>query len=1007
MNPPVSFLVRYRKPLFFTMAILAVACALLIPRIRVNSDLTRYLPDSSQMKQGIDRIHEDFPDMDTRMRTLNVMFTEPVDLAETERTLDSLTVGYTPLGIQESPPYTLFQYQVAGQTDPFALKNDLAARYGSRAVIEIAGDEKMPPNLPTILLLGTALVFLILLVMCSSVMEVLLFLIATGFAVGINMGTNALLDSVSMITNSLVAVLQLVLSMDYSIILMNRYRQEKARNADNTTAMSQALRAAAPAVLSSALTTVVSLLMLVFIRFKIGADLGIVLSKGVLCSLLCNFTVLPALILWFDRAIEKTRKKVPSLPARALSGFEMKWRIPLAVLFVALFAGSFLLQKRTVISFSAFWPTEISKKFPPQNPMMLLYATEDEAAALPLLDSVSAHPKVVSCYSYPGLALKQYTAAELSEQFAGMTPLVTEDLLRIVFYARSHPDCTERFSFQELMDVAAGLSGQGLVPEGFDVNALTRQIEQQLATATEEPDTPEQPATPAVAAPDSTRETAVADTLLVEELPPVADTATARTPAPDTTARTGRFTYAEATQQLSAREMSAFLGASRTQVRTLYRMAGRNGKDLPDTMSPHEFVRFVNSRILTDKRYASFVSKDQAAELRTALHQLDSAVAAGPPKPPEMPADTLTAAKDPLPELFPEPDIQPQPEPEPLEASTHEAEAQREPDPPTPLERLAEMAFSGEKYSAAQTDAALRAAGIPVNRSDLELLYLYAGSLRDADPTQTLSVCDLVNYLSDTLLVDPAFARFIDTESRHALLQAKGMLVEGAGQLRSPRSSIAALVTTFDRESPETFDFVEQLKTKSDEQLPGDHFLIGESVMFKELKDSFPSELLLLTLLTVAAIFLIVALTFRSAVIPVLLILTVLSGVYINVFVSGLGGSTLFFLAYLIVQSILMGATIDYSIVLASYYRESRGNGQDIRAAIADAYRGAGHTILTSGLIIVLAPTLMFLLIDDPMIAMILRSLAVGAAAAVLIILLVLPGVLALCDRLVTKKKKE
>ena len=66
--------------------------------------------------------------------------------------------------------------------------------------------------------------------------------------------------------------------------------------------------------------------------------------------------------------------------------------------------------------------------------MMLLYATDDEEAAIPLLDTLAADPLVASCYSYPGLALKQYTAPELAAQFADMTPLVTEDLLQIVYY---------------------------------------------------------------------------------------------------------------------------------------------------------------------------------------------------------------------------------------------------------------------------------------------------------------------------------------------------------------------------------------------------------------------------------------------------------------------------------------------------------------------------------------------------------------------------------------------
>ena len=1001
MNFPARFLVRRRKLLFLVMTLLTVACAVLIPRINVNSDLTRYLPDSSQMKQGIDRMAEDFPDMDTRMRTLDVMFTQPVDIEATEAALDAIAVGYTPLGVQESPPYTLFQYRVTGDTDPFALKKVILARYGDQVVVEIAGDEKMPPNLPTILLLGTVLVFLILLVMCSSFMEVVLFLITTGYAVGINMGTNALLDSVSMITNSLVAVLQLVLSMDYSIIVMNRYRQEKARLKDNETAMADALTGAAPAVLSSALTTIVSLLMLVFIKFKIGADLGVVLSKGVFCSLICNFLVLPALILWFDKAITKTQKKVPSLPALSLSRFEMKFRIPLAVLFLALFVGSFLLQRRTVISFSAFWPTEISTRFPPQNPMMLLYATDDEEKVLPLLDSLAADPLVASCYSYPGLALKQYTAPELVEQFAEVSPLLTEDLLQIVYYARSHPERTEQFSFQELMDLAAGLEKQGLVPAGFDVDALTEQLTRQLTAEPEEPEEPAEPEgtqeevpveTPdeSVAMPDST----------AEALPVEADTVAVETPASDTLAQTGRFTYAEATQQLTAREMAAFLGTSRSQVSTIYRLAGRSGKN-GATMSPHEFTRFVNSRILTDKRYAAFISKDQADALRLTLSQLDSAVAAGPPKPFELPVDTLTVAQA-VPEPAPVDSLTVQPEPEP------EPEVQPEPEPepePTPLERLAEMAFSDQRYTAAEVADALQPVGIPVTLSDIELLFLYAGSQQHPDPDQTMSVCELIDYLSDTLLVDPAYSRFIDAESRNALLQSKAVLNDGVGQLRSPRSSIAALVTDYERESERTFNFVERFHATADAQLPGDHFLVGESIMFKELKDSFPSELLLLTLLTVAAIFLIVALTFRSVLIPVLLIMTVLSGVYINVYVSGLGGNTLFFLAYLIVQSILMGATIDYSILLTNYYRESRHAGSAVRKALADAYRGAGHTILTSGLIIVLTPTLMFLLIDDPMIAMILKSLAIGAFSAILIILLVLPGVLAIGDRLVTKKK--
>jgi predicted RND superfamily exporter protein len=173
--------------------------------------------------------------------------------------------------------------------------------------------------------------------------------------------------------------------------------------------------------------------------------------------------------------------------------------------------------------------------------------------------------------------------------------------------------------------------------------------------------------------------------------------------------------------------------------------------------------------------------------------------------------------------------------------------------------------------------------------------------------------------------------------------------------------------------------------------------------MYKEMKDGFPSEMLLLTILTIVAIFVIVALTFRSAVIPTLLIFAVMSGVYVNVFMSGLGGNTMYFLAYLIVQSILMGATIDYSILFMSYYREHRLKIH-VPGSIKAAYHGAGHSIMTSGLILTLGPLAMSMFINDKMIEMILKCLATGALASILIIFLVLPGTIAICDWLVAPK---
>ena len=221
--------------------------------------------------------------------------------------------------------------------------------------------------------------------------------------------------------------------------------------------------------------------------------------------------------------------------------------------------------------------------------------------------------------------------------------------------------------------------------------------------------------------------------------------------------------------------------------------------------------------------------------------------------------------------------------------------------------------------------------------------------------------------------------------------------------MRGDEYSAAALVTDYIQESDETFDFVLRLRSLADRMLTGPHYWIGESEMYKELKDSFPGELLLLTLLTVLSIFLIVAITFRSLLIPIPLIMTVLTGVYANVISAGVSGHTLYYLSILIVHGILMGAPIDYSILLTNYYRNARKT-LPVVDALEEAYRGASHSIMTSGLILTLVPFFMALIIEDAMMSMILRCLGIGAFSVLLLIIFFLPGVLALTDRFVRSK---
>lgn len=1034
----LGFLVKRRNILLATMTALAVVCAFLIPKVNVIMEISFFLPDDSPIKIGLDKMEEDFPGMSGQLNMLSVMLDDVADKEAEEKVLTELTGDLICMSVKTSGPHTLFQFLIPQGCDYEAVREHIKQHYDGNVVVEVDLDKNMPAEILPMIISGTVLVFLVLLVMCSSVVEVILFLLCTLLAVSINMGSNLLLGNVSYLTFTIAAVLQMILSMDYSIFVMNRYRQEK-RNypEDNNKAMEMALKRAAPSVVSSALTTIVSLLMLMFMHLKIGKDMGVVLSKGVLLSMICNFTVLPALILMFDKAIVKTEKKIKDISTRKLARFEVRWRAVLTVLFVGIFVAAFMLQKRTQISFSAIWETEIAKYFPQQNPLILMYETAEEDEVPAILDTLARDPMVVNCLSYPGLIKRGYTLPEMTEQLASVSPMVTEDLLRAIYYSYFHTERDEKLSLNQLQDVAEELTRQGLVPEEFNMKSIIAKFQPAppAAPAQKKPVKPEPEVLPAAdtsaavvpadssavaVAPDSLKTAAdstylaKADSTAVtvpEEAPVAAETSQVEgmPVIPD------KITYEMVTEQLTAKQVSKRYGIERSYVHTLYRMAGRTRR--PATMSPHEIFAFVNNRLLNDKRYSGFLTKEQTDMFRTLYRQVDSAFVAGPTPLEDLLADAETemSVPDTLAVAAVADSLAVVPADGGTVASqapvneTAVAEVVPEDDDEddevivlTPLERLAEMSFSGRKYDSKTVRRALSAAGIKVSQDEMDLLYIYTASRDWKSGKRRMSVNDLINYINGTLMQQPMFARFFDEDARQMLSDAQDQLAMAATTMRSDKHSIAAVITEYEYESVRTFAFLDRFQELSDRSLRGDHVIISESAMYKEIKEGFPREMLLLTILTVAAVFLIVALTFRSLIIPLMLVLAVMSGVYVNVFVSGLTGD-MYFMSYLIVQSILMGATIDYSILFMSYYRDSRMR-MGVPGAISAAYKGASHSILTSGLILTLASFAMSLFINDQLVAKILKCLASGALSAILIIFLILPGAIALCDFMIAPK---
>ena len=193
-------------------------------------------------------------------------------------------------------------------------------------------------EMPIYVVVAAVLSFLVLCLSMDSLVVPILFLLSVGLAVLYNLGSNIFLGSVCYITKSLTAVLQLGVTMDYSIFLLNSFEAYKKKYEDKDRAMAHAIADTFKSVAGSSVTTIAGFLALCVMTFALGRDMGIVMAKGVVIGVICCITILPAMILLFDKAIEKTRHKalIPSLD-RASEFITKHYKVWIIVFLVLLF----------------------------------------------------------------------------------------------------------------------------------------------------------------------------------------------------------------------------------------------------------------------------------------------------------------------------------------------------------------------------------------------------------------------------------------------------------------------------------------------------------------------------------------------------------------------------------------------------------------------------------------------------------------------------------------------
>lgn len=368
--------------------VLAAAFALLIPAVlgaaatRINYDILTYLPPELDSMVGEVALEDDFHLASTGMITVEGLPTSELMAmkADIEQVpgvtqvfwlsdvLDpSVPVEMLPAAVQQflfgANDSTMMLVRFASPSASEETMNAVASIkkllrkdcfFGGMSVILQDTKALVDQEMPLYILCAVGASLLVLFLSLESTVVPPLFLLGLVFPILYNFGTNYFLGQISYITQALATVLQLGVTMDFSIFLLHRYEEEKHRCASNDEAMVHAICNTFSSITASSLTTIAGFLALCTMRLTLGRDIGLVMAKGVALGVLCTITILPSLILCCDKWVEKYRHPVLIPPLRRLSHFVARHPGPILAVFLVILIPFTLAQSRTEVYYTLF-----------------------------------------------------------------------------------------------------------------------------------------------------------------------------------------------------------------------------------------------------------------------------------------------------------------------------------------------------------------------------------------------------------------------------------------------------------------------------------------------------------------------------------------------------------------------------------------------------------------------------------------------------------------------------
>ncbi len=458
-----TFIVDKRKAIEILFVVAIIYSVLSVNKVEVNQDITSYLPAESETRRGLTVMEDEFVTYGSaRVMVSNITWSEADGLVERIENVEGVkSVVFDDTEDHYTGANALFDVTVDGEDeDPVSIgaikgiKQELSDYdvYVSTTIGSVEESaEMLNREMSVILVLAVVIIVGVLLLSTKAYLEIPVLLITFGVAAILNMGTNYWFGQISFVTNSIAVVLQLALAIDYAIILCDRFMEEH-ETLESEDAVKIALSKAIPEISASSLTTISGMVALMLMQFKLGYDMGIVLVKAILFSLISVFFLMPGILLIFAKGIDKTHHKcyVPKITFIGKIATKTKYIVP--PVFMVVLVLAFIAQNNCTYVFdvnsvesakkseSKISQEKIESVFGASNQLVVIVPSGDYEKEGRVLKRLEELPYVTSALGLANQEINDdYTLTDKisPRQFAEMTDLDVE-IVQVLYSAYAY-----------------------------------------------------------------------------------------------------------------------------------------------------------------------------------------------------------------------------------------------------------------------------------------------------------------------------------------------------------------------------------------------------------------------------------------------------------------------------------------------------------------------------------------------------------------------------------------